>query len=368
MFLSYARHTFLVTCGILVIALSIDLTFYLSKVLVTAAESQNVWPALFLVWYLGLRSVDFLAELLPLAGFFGVFWAEIVHTISNERLVVWLSGRAAYQCLTPVLLFGAVLGFVELGLNLYIRPAAVTAQIEARLGSYGERFDRRPRSESRWVAAGQDLMQANIVPGPPPELRDVRIYRMNQDLSLQFYYRARSANPIDDHSWMLVDGRKWTMQAPDDALAAGSSDSEFFDAKKGTQFERERIDLEIAPLWVSNYRTAPRYLPFDVFGALSKLNFSPKSYFWTWSYARFSLSIFAAVMPLLAASLSMLLLVSEIRLVPLVVIAIVGYFANTTMKVFVVLGEHDYVSPAIAALLPPFLLLLACATVSFIKK
>jgi lipopolysaccharide export LptBFGC system permease protein LptF len=364
---SYARHTFLVTCAILVIASSIDLTFYLSKVLGEAANSQVAWPTLFLVWYLGLRCVDFLAELLPLAAFFGVFWAEIQHTTSNERLVVWLSGRAVYQCVVPVLLFGAAVGFLELALNIYLRPAAVTAQVAAHLGSYGERFDRRPRRDPQWIVAGHDFVQAFVEPGPPPTLRDVRIYKMDQSLRLQSYYHAKVAGPIGDYSWMMIDGRRWTVPTPDNGRTTALAGDEF-NEKDGKPFDREKIDLQLSPLWIDNYRVAPRYLTVDIFNALSKVSFFTSAPFATWSHARFSLSLFGLMMPLLAASLSMVLLVSEIRATSLAAIAIAGYFANTVMKMFIVLGEHAYLSPALAAWIPLLLLSLAGVTLIFARK
>lgn len=357
---SYSAHTFLVACAILVLALSIDLTLFLPKILVTIADWPN-YSAVYLAWYLLLRATDFLAELLPLACFFGVLWAEIVHTMSQERLVVWLSGRAAQQCLVPVVLFGAMVGLAELALNIYLRPIAVMAMAVNHLGSYGERFDPRPLPHPQWFAAGRDLVQAIVVPGSPPTLRDVRVYRMDDAMALQTFFRARTAHPVDDRTWLLFDGYRWT--SPIDASGAkpAPAGGKPIESDEEVPFAQERLDLRVAPIWINNFRIGARYLTNDVFTALGKAEFSPDSEFRTWKQVRYSLSLFCAAMPLLAASLSLLLMATEIRFAMVCFIAITGYMSNTAMKLFVLLGEHDYVSPVTAGWLVPGLLLLICA-------
>jgi lipopolysaccharide export system permease protein len=360
MIASYGIHTFLVTSAILVLALSIDLTLFLTKVLATVEGWSSFW-VVSLAWYIVLRATDFLAELLPLACFAGVFWAEIVHTASQERLVVWLSGRSVQQCLVPVLLFGTIVGGAELELNIYLRPMAVMTMAVEHLGSYGERFDPRPIPYPQWIAAGRDLIQAYVETGSPPTLRDVKVYRMDPMLALQTVYRAKLAKPSDDHSWLLIDGDRWT--SPLDAISERSNaqSAKPLDTEQEVPFEQEKLDLQVAPIWLNNFRIGARYLTNDVFAALAKVKFSPDGEFRTWQQARFSMSVFCAAMPVLAACLSMLLLGSEIRWAILCFIAISGYMTNTAMKLFVLLGEHSYLSPGSAAWTVPLSLLTICA-------
>jgi lipopolysaccharide export system permease protein len=360
MIASYSRHTFLVTCAILVLALSIDLTFFLSKVLATVSEWPQFW-AVSVAWYLVLRATDFLAELLPLACFFGVFWAEIVHTISQERLVVWLSGRAAQQCLVPALLFGMIVGVAELTLNIYLRPLAVMTMAVDHLGSYGEHFDPRPLPNPQWIAAGRDLIQAFVEPGSPPTLREVKVYRMDETLALQSFYRAKLAKPLDDRSWMLIDGYRWNSPLAASQISSSPDGENHLESEQGIPFAQEKLDLKVAPIWINNFRIGARYLTNDIFKALMKIKFSPDSEFRTWEEARYSLSLFCAEMSLLAASLSMLLMACEIRVAILCFITIAGYLANTAMKLFVLLGEHGHVSPIAAGWSVPAFLLLICA-------
>jgi lipopolysaccharide export system permease protein len=362
MIASYSRHTFLVACAILTLALSIDLTFFLSKVIATVSQWHGFWGAS-LAWYLVLRGTDFLTELLPLCCFAGVFWTEIVHTMSQERLVVWLSGRALQQCVFPALLFGTAVGVAELALNIYLRPMAVMTLATDQLGFFGEHFDPRPLPYPQWIAAGRDLIQAEVDPGSPPTLREVKVYRMDEALALQTVYRAKLARPVDNHTWILLDGYRWVSPLNSGLNTSGAGTEDFIDAKQEVPFEQEKLDLELAPIWLDNRRIGARYLTNDVFKALARIKFSPDSEFRTWKQARFSMSLFCDAMPLLAATLSTLLLANEVGWAVLCFIAIIGYFANTAMKIFILVGEHGYLSPIAAGWSVPLFLLLVCATI-----
>jgi lipopolysaccharide export system permease protein len=365
---SYCRHTFLVACAILTIALSIDLTLFLSKVLAAVSLRHTSWTVVYLVWYLILRGTDFLAELLPLACFFGVFWSEIVHTASRERLVVWLSGRTPQQCLLPAMLFGLIVGFTQLALNYYLRPHAVMAMAEGHLGSYGERFDPRAPPYPQWFASGRDIIQATVDPGDPPSLRDVKLYRMSDALLLKTFFWAKSARLLGQDEWLLVDGYLWSppndKSQPSFALEGAKPPA----MKEQIPFAEQKLHLELSPVWLNNSRINPRYLTSDVFSALGKEHFSPESEFRTWQQVRWSLPVFCVAMPLLATSLSLLLMAKKIGFRQLAIIAAAGYSANALMKLLVLLGEHGYIHAVAAGWLVPMLTLAACSMVTLARQ
>jgi lipopolysaccharide export LptBFGC system permease protein LptF len=289
-----------------------------------------------------------------------VFCAEIAHTVSQERLLVWLSGRRPRQCLVPVLIFGAIVGVIQGTLNIYLRPLAVMTMAVENLGSYGERFGPRPRPTPQWIATGRNLIQASVDPGPPLALRNLRIYRLDDAFALESIYRAKLAQPLDDHTWALIDGYRW-----DSALAAtGTNVTPGQESRSGfgqsVAFSQTTIDLAAPPIWVSNLRIGSRYLERDTFSSLAKVQFSPDSDFRTWANARYSLSLFCAAMPLLAACLSTMLLANKVSLARLCFIAVAGYSANIVMKTFILLGEHGRLSPAFAGWTVPIALLLIC--------
>jgi len=359
---SHGRHTFLIGTAILTIALSIDLTLFLSKVLATIATWTISWSSIYLAWYLVLRGIDFLTELLPLICFFGVFWTEIAHTISRERLVVWLSGRTPRQCVVPAVLFGVIVGCVQLALNLTFRPEAVMTMARDHLGSYGERFDPQPLPYPQWIALGHDLVQAFVEPGDPPSLRDVRVYRMDDSLTLRTFLRAKSATIVGDDQWLLVEGYRWSPSTPADHAFSMSNPSAIPPTEQ-RPFTTETIHLAMSPLWLNNRLITPRYLTNSTFLALARESFAPDREFRTWQNARWSLAMFCAAMTVLASTLSTLMMAKRVVFVRLVVIGIVGYAINTLMKVSILLGEHGYMNPTLSAWFVPVFTLTACGVI-----
>src|SRR5689334_15292993 len=139
-----AQQTFVATLGILIVALTVDLAPQLRQVLADGPEGEGLWVVVRLARYLMLRSMDFGPRLLPIGCFLGVMACEFAHTWSRERLAVWNSGRSPLQCLLPAIMLSLLAGFIQIGLDTYLRPAAVAAQVAEGLGEYGQRFDRRP--------------------------------------------------------------------------------------------------------------------------------------------------------------------------------------------------------------------------------
>lgn len=357
MLATYLRGMFLVLSGVLVIALSIDLAHFLPGVLAADPGDTVAGSALHLGWYIALRVVDQATEFLPLACFLGVLWSEARHTSSRERLIVSITGRAPFQCLAPLVLLAVLTGTSELILVLYLRPVAVMRQAAEHLGSYGERFDRRPTTQPKWLAATDTLLQANIDFTSPPALRDVRLYRTNQEHRLREIIEAKSATPIDGaKEWLFLDGERWTIN-PD--ASSPLTPSEAAGLSNEGKFARLRIALDIDPLWLRNFGIDAKYLPRGTFDALAGVSFQPDSEYRTWSQARYAIPVATGAMGIMAGSLSLLLLASEIRLQALLVVLAAGYAAHLLTKLLLLLGDHAWIRPVLAAWLVP-VLILAC--------
>ena len=277
---SYTRHTCLVACIIIVLALSIDLTFFLTKVVAEISHWSVFWPGYF-VLYLGLRATDFLTELLPLIIFGGVLWAEVAHSQSRERLVVWLSGRTVLNCMVPALVFGILVGVGDLALNVYLRPLAVMRLSTDHLGFFGEHFDPRPNSDPQWFAVERDLVQAIVVPGEPPILHDVSIYRMDATFALHAVLRAVTATPLAAHSWRLSEGTQWL--ANDAGTSSDERQHDFLRPEAGEAFAQRDVELNLSPIWLNNFRVTPRYLPNHVFKMIEKIDSPETSELQTWA-------------------------------------------------------------------------------------
>jgi lipopolysaccharide export system permease protein len=348
------QQTFVATLGILLVALTVDLAPQLRQILADGPEGEGAWVILRLTWYLLLRSVDFAPRLLPIGCFLGVMTCEFAHTWSRERLAVWNSGRSPLQCLVPALLLSLIAGLIQIGLDAYLRPAAVAAQVTERLGEYAERFDRRPTKNRTWIAAGNDLLHAQIEFGPPPVLREVMIYRLRPDGRLYEVVAAREGKPaLGKDVWDMTGVSQWNVSEGDQAPGPGGG-------RPAKTQERAEIVLPLDPLWLSNIRMSPMFLPQPVLTKLANTDglFAQHRY-QTWVQVRYADMIMPAGMVMLATSLSLLLLTYGASFNAMVGMALAGYAGHVSMRAFLLLGEHGYVQPAVAAWTTPVAQLIA---------
>jgi lipopolysaccharide export system permease protein len=355
---AYAQDTFLVMSAVLVVALSMDLSHYLGQVLAAAHGDTGLAAALYLGWYITLRSADQITEFLPLASFLGVLWAEVRQTASRERLIVLITGRAPLQCLAPLFIFAILIASLEYLLIVHWRPDAVMKQTAAHLGMYGDRFNRNPTSQPVWIGAGNNLVRSNI-DYTSSTLRDLRVFQVSSDHRLHQVILASSATPIaDGTNWMFHDGRRVSVDAA--ALPSTANSLELPQAVPGEEmpFETMVFPLGINPTWLRYFGVNARYIPDDAFEALSGPNFHPTSEYRTWSQARLAIPIGAGAMVVMAGCLSALLLATEIRLSTILMLVAVGYVSHLLTKLSLVLGDYGWVYPFLAAWLVPLLILI----------
>ena len=362
---NYLRYTFVVVAGLLLVALTIDLSSQLAGILAARPQAGGLDTAALLAWYLLLRSVDILARNLPLAIYLAVMWCEFSHTLSSERVAVGVAGRSPLQCLIPGLVFGFVLGCVQLTLDLWLRPAAVMTQASEHLGNYGDRFDRRPTETVRWIRTGNDLISARLDFGPPASLRDVTLYRLEADLQPREVTIARAAAPAEQPStWEFMNGYYWEWTAPPPPATAGQARS---DARPSPPraFARRELALDVDPLWLANWGIDGKYLPQRVLTTLAA-NPSPgfpKSDYRTWVQVRYARGLFVVGMALLGASLGQMSLIRLPRLYGLLAMLLAGYSCHVAQKALEILGELDAVPPLVAAWSVPVALMLGAAAV-----
>jgi lipopolysaccharide export system permease protein len=358
MFAAYLRDTTLMMSALLVIALSMDLAQYLVGVLTAVRGDSALGSMLYLGWYITLRSTDIVTEFLPLACFFGVFVAEIRHTLSHERLIMLITGRAPFQCLAPLALFAVMIGLIELILIVYLRPAAVMQQTAAHLGHYGDIFDRGPTAGPKWIVAGDTLIRADIEFVSSPQLRKVQIFRMSNEHQLREVIVAASATAVDDgKNWILYDGWRWSLEPG--LTASGSPQTPLPDrgAADETRFSSDKIMLDVTPLRLRYFGIEPKYLPDGVFRKLANLALHPNSAFATWAQARLAIPVAAAAMVLMAGTLSLLLLTSEIRFWTIFIVTLAGFVTHLLTRLLLVLGDHGWIYPIMSGWFVPVLLL-----------
>lgn len=358
---AYAQSCLIVAGALGTIGIGIDLPPRLSQVLAHDPHATGLHAVLLVGWYVLLRLADIMTELWPIACCLGMLWAEVAHTWSRERLVVWNSGRSPAQCLAPVVLFGLAAGGVQLALDTYLRPAAVMTQVETKLGDYGRRFDRSPTKAPVWLAAGRDVVRARLIYGPPAALEEVTLYRLDAAGRLVAVMTARSATPgSPPGTWLLHHGTEWAAQrdpaTTDAALLRALPPSP---AGAVQDFTARAIALRLDPLWLSMHGIQPQYLPQSVLMALARSSgdLYEASPYRAWSQVRLGRGLFAFGMVLLASSLALMLLAYRTRFAAVMAVAATGYVAHVLMKVLIITGEYGYVPPLLAGWLMPALLI-----------
>ena len=359
---SHFRHTAVILLALLCIALAVDLPPQISKLLAGAAGGGVAGKIGRLAWFMALRSADLLPRFIPLAAFLGVLWTQVVLVLSRERLLVWNTGRSALQCLVPVLVLAGLLGCIQYVCDTQLRPAAVAAQIRDRLGNYGERFDRGLSKESHWIDFGNDLLHARLVYGPPVVMREVTVYRLNENGRLREVDNANSAVPAGDGAWLLQQGSYWNIPAES---ASGPASVALFTRGTGAsaiRFQQRRIALAANPLWLSVWGIYPQYLSQNTLQTLvANLNGDRRALFMARLQFNRANALMPGAMALLAEMLCMMLFVHGVPLHLQVAMIPAGYGGHLAMQTFLLMGEHDYANPVAAPWLTPIGLLLAAA-------
>jgi len=362
----YLRHVMIVLSILLAIALTIDLWPQFQSV---AAHGHDTVSAIWnVVRYSALRTPGLLAPLVPFATFIGVVWTEVAHTQSGERMLVWNSGRSPLQCLTPVLLAGAILGAADFAMDGWLGPASMHIQIAERLGRDGTGLDRSKWSRPVWIALGGDILRTRIEFRDPPVLRDVVMFKRGGDGRLSEVYvapeaRLQSGDAHTGDDWVLLHGQSWRGRGPVDlsrTLLPGRSSRQTM-----TAFERKVMPLAVDPLWLTWYDMAPQYIPLSVLHRLGASARVPEESgrYRTRLHIVLAEAVLPGLMALLASALSMLFLAYRVSAPAVVGIVFTGYIAHFGTKACLILGQNGYMHPLLAGWLVPGLLALAVAGV-----
>lgn len=345
----YFRHATVTLIGLLTIALTIDLSEWLSRLTADPNAGGGFRTMLFVGRYLLFRSADILGRLLPFACFLGVLWCEMSAILSRQRITIWVTGRSTLQCLVPVLALGGIAGISQFVLEAYLRPMAVQTQIEEHLGEFGERFDRSSKPNSGWLFAGSELIRARIIHGSKPSLQNFLLIRSDDQGRVTEIVTADRAILGKDGLWDLEAGARLPVGA---AILQGTSN--FQEDRTTPVLISSRLDqirLRVDPVWLDYLGINAKYLPQSVLESLAtKPEPSyPAAEYRTWRAVRISNAFAPFAMALMAATFSLILMPNAIRLSGVLVIGLVGYSSLVSMRSLFSLGERGVVPPIMAA-------------------
>jgi lipopolysaccharide export system permease protein len=349
---AYLRHTMMVSAALMTIALTIDLW---PQVALFHGNPLHVMSSLARLAV--LRLSDLLPPFIPFATFLGVVWSESAFTESRERLLIWNSGRSPLLCLMPALLTGLLMGAFLFVVDAWARPAAIHVQMAEVLGREGIRLDRGKSGGTHWIALPDGLLKAAIQYGPPLELHDATIYKLDSDGHLAEVDTASAATPAGNGIWRLTDGHYWRA----DFANRGNVLSSGVHEENEIRFQTRTIPMGLNEMWLSNLGLSPQYLFLSDLRRLARAQIMSRdlSGYETRLQTVFGETLFTCLMAFLAAALSMLYFAFNTRWFALVAVLLAGYLAHFASKAFSLMGEFGYISPFLAGWLAPLLLIAA---------
>jgi len=328
---------------LLLVAISIDLARYFDQVAAKAPADLVGRIALF-AWYLGLRIVDMVTRLLPIAVFVGVLAFELWSIVTRRRAIHWVSGRHPLRVLWPAAAVGIVFGALQYQLHVDWRPHAVLRQAADRLGAYGERYVRDTIRKDAWIITGDRLVHAHVRFGPPAELIDVDLFRLDRDAGVREIMRAARAEPTGLRNlWRFDRATRWTRDPERPSVMRISAGP-----------DQELVPIPLDPRAVTYLGLPAKYIPDDDLRAMvasgSTMLIGPDHR--VWPEVRRADALLPLAMALLAASVSLLAGASRPRLGLLIGCVLSGYVVHVATRVFVVAGEMGNLDPVAAAWTP----------------
>lgn len=342
-FLGQTLFVVVVQVILLLIAISIDLARYFDQVM-SMAGAETPARVMILARYLGLRIIDMVTRLLPIAVFVGILSFEIWSILTRRRAIQWISGRNPLRVLGPTLGVGVMFGALQWGLETEWRPQAVLTQAAERLGGYGERYERsRPRKDV-WIFAGERLIHSQVRFGPPSELIDVDLYRLDDKGRVREVVRSARAEPTPAAGlWRFHAPTRWVRdpERPAEMRVTPSSIEAL-------------VPVPLDPLVVTYLGLPAKYIPDD---DLQTIVASHTSTLVTADHrvgieVRRANTLLPLAMALLATSVSFFAGARRPGVGVLILCSLAGYALHVAARVFVAAGELEGLSPVVAAWAP----------------
>lgn len=333
---------------LLIVAIAIDLTKHLDAVRLRATETGTPFAPL-LAKYLGYRAVDIITRLLPMASLIGALITELLRHQRMENVIFAAAGASPGLLYSALFIVGLTVGAIQTGLEGWLRPAAVWAQVDLGLGSYAERFRRGPIGPE-WFTDPTRAMRATVMRSDTPDLRNVTLFEGIENEALTSVTQAARAIPgTKPESWTLIDVTRW--HGPPGA------------AMQPEHLPRLMISFPLLPAHLEYYEVLGLNLPNAPLHEIAAFPQQPQ-----WADAetaiarRYLAILLPGVFAFLGASLSQAgqsgRLMAWWRLLPL---GGTGYITLVSVKSFWALGEVGILRPWIAASAPlAFAFALAC--------
>ena len=350
----YLRRAVVVTAIILAIVLALDVVGRMSQVLSLNDDATGLDGLVALTSYVGLRAAFVLPSVLPIAAIMGVVWAEFGLAQSNERVMIFCSGRAPLRSLMPALIFGIVIGLLQFCAINFARPYSTEVQAQSHYRYYGPRFVSAETREAKWFATEDTVFNAQIVFGPPVVLQDVLIYQIAPSGRLDAIINAeRAESGPGGESWDFHNGTIWTFATTQDDWTGLTASTE-------VAFVQRSIPLSLDPLWAEYIDIDQHLLPFEILHNLAVAESGvPNSIAFKAAYhQRYAAIVTCIALALIGAALSLLLFAPNMAPTKLLQVAVIGYGAHVGSTILKLLGEHGLLPLPVAIWMWPLAIII----------
>lgn len=339
----FGQMLFVVTVQmiLLLVAISIDLAKYFDQVMSSAADADLLGRIGLLAHYLGLRVIDIETRLLPIGVFVGVLMFEVWSILTRRRAIHWVSGRHPLRVLVPATAVGLVFGLLQYQMDVSWRPWAVLTQAAEKLGAYGERYERGATRKSVWIRSADRLVRARVRFGPPAELVEVEMFRLDEAGRIREVLRAERAEPTGwADLWRFHGTTAWTRDPENPASM-----------RVTVRPRDELVAIPLHPLAVTYLGLPAKYVPDDDLRAIvaSKTDMLVGADHRVWLEVRRANALMPLAMALLATVVSLFAGATRPTLTTLVGCAFAGYALHVGNRVFVAAGELERLEPVLAA-------------------
>lgn len=331
----YLKMVALIMLILLCVAWTIDLakSFPDIRALAGAEDRPTV---LVLGHYLGLRAVDIVNRLLPMACFFGVFLAEIQRRLRLESVVLNAAGLSTVRRIAPAALAGLLLGGLITALESPIRPQAIFAQVDLGLGSYAERYRRGRTDGAAWYLDDNLAVRGHIRRTSDPAFEDALIFAGFRGAELETVYAVQEAVPTAERfRWELRGVTRW--------LAS--------EGRAGAEaIERMTLEMQVLPEQLEYHDVGLFAVPTPALQTMASLEGTSASVPVTVTlWKRWTVGLVPLAFTLLAVALVPYGFAGRVPHVPrLIALALVGYGSVVSVRVMWALGELGSVPPLVA--------------------
>ncbi|MFY0596613.1 MAG: LptF/LptG family permease [Cognatishimia sp.] len=335
----YFRRALIFSGIVLAIILALDVVGRMTRVLSLNDDAGGLDGLWVLLHYVLLRAAFVLPQLLPVAAIMGVLWAEFALSKSNERSMIFSSGRAPINSVMPALIFGVVIGALQFGAVNIARPYSAQAQAEAGYRNYGVGFSRAETVASEWFATEGTVFNARVAFDPRPVLKEVVVYRIAPTGRLEAIITADEAAALPaGEGWEFQNGKLWSFSWADDGWSwLERADESFFSSIA------EQVPLD--PVWTDHIGIDPHLLPFTPLKQLATADGGiPDALSFKAAYQqRYADVLICIAMALVGAGLALTMFKPKTAPMRLLAVAAIGYGVHVGTTTLTLFGESGLV-------------------------